>query len=81
MKAAGKFEKLGLRSGFDFVLHLPLRYEDETALTAPESAPQGRPVSVEAKVLKAQVMYRPKRQLIVHAEGLVLRFSISTRAS
>jgi ATP-dependent DNA helicase RecG len=74
VKAAGKFEKLGLRSGFDFVLHLPLRYEDETALTAPESAPQGRPVSVEAKVLKAQVMYRPKRQLIVHAEGLVLRF-------
>jgi ATP-dependent DNA helicase RecG len=74
VKSAGKFEKLGLRSGFDFVLHLPLRYEDETALTEPASAPQGRPVSVEAKVLKAQVMYRPKRQLIVHAEGLVLRF-------
>jgi len=31
-------------------------------------------VSVEATVLKAQVMYRPKRQLVVHAEGLVLRF-------
>ena len=39
MKSAGKFEKLGLRSGFDFVLHLPLRYEDETALTAPQCAP------------------------------------------
>ena len=74
MKSAGKFEKLGLRSGFDFVLHLPLRYEDETALTAPASAPPGRPVSVEARILKAQVMYRPKRQLVVHAEGLVLRF-------
>jgi ATP-dependent DNA helicase RecG len=56
------------------VLHLPLRYDDETALVAPESAPEGRPVNVEAKVLKAQVMYRPNRQLIVHAEGLVLRF-------
>src|ERR1051325_7895468 len=74
VKSAGKFEKLGLRSGFDFVLHLPLRYEDETALTAPQSAPPGSPVSVEARVLKAQVMYRPKRQLVVHAEGLVLRF-------
>jgi len=74
VRSAGKFEKLGLRSSFDFVLHLPLRYEDETALTAPQSAPQGRPVSVEAKVLKAQVMYRPSRQLIVHAEGLCLRF-------
>jgi ATP-dependent DNA helicase RecG len=74
VKAAGKFEKLGLRSSFDFVLHLPLRYDDETALTAPESAPEGRPVNVEARVLKAQVVYRPKRQLIVHAEGLALRF-------
>jgi len=56
------------------VLHLPLRYEDETVLTAPEAAPAGRPVSIEAPVLKAQVMYRPKRQLVVHAEGVVLRF-------
>jgi ATP-dependent DNA helicase RecG len=56
------------------VLHLPLRYEDETALTAPESAPAGIPVSVEAPVLKAQIVFRPKRQLLVHAEGLVLRF-------
>ena len=56
------------------MLHLPLRYEDETVLTAPNAAPAGRPVCVEARVLKAQVMYRPKRQLVVHAEGLVLRF-------
>ena len=69
-----KFRKLGLRSRFDFVLHLPLRYDDETVLTAPDAAPEGKAVNVEAKVLKAQVMYRPKRQLVVHAEGLVLRF-------
>jgi ATP-dependent DNA helicase RecG len=56
------------------VLHLPLRYDDETALTAPGEAPPGKPVCVEARVLKAQVMFRPKRQLVVHAEGLVLRF-------
>ena len=56
------------------MLHLPLRYEDETVLTPPEKAPVGQPVCVEAPVLKAQVMYRPKRQLVVHAEGLVLRF-------
>ena len=56
------------------MLHLPARYDDETALTQPDAAREGTPVNVEAKVLKAQVMYRPKRQLIVHAEGLVLRF-------
>jgi ATP-dependent DNA helicase RecG len=63
-----------LRSRFDLVLHLPLRYEDETALTAPEAAPAGTPVSIEAPVLKAQVMFRPRRQLVVHADGVVLRF-------
>ena len=56
------------------MLHLPLRYEDETILTAPDAAPAGKAVCIEAPVLKAQVMYRPKRQLVVHAEGLVLRF-------
>jgi ATP-dependent DNA helicase RecG len=56
------------------VLHLPLRYEDETVLTAPQDAREGEPVCVEAPVLKAKVMYRPKRQLVVHAEGVVLRF-------
>ena len=56
------------------MLHLPSRYEDETVLTPVEAAREGTPVSVEARVLKAKVMFRPKRQLVVHAEGLVLRF-------
>jgi ATP-dependent DNA helicase RecG len=56
------------------VLHLPLRYEDETALTAPEAAPAGKPVLVEASVKRAEIAFRPRRQLVVHADGLVLRF-------
>jgi ATP-dependent DNA helicase RecG len=70
----GKLGKLGLRTRFDLVLHLPLRYEDETALTPVGDAPPGRPVQVQARVQRAEVAYRPKRQLLVHAEGLVLRF-------
>jgi len=69
-----RLDKLGLRSRFDFILHLPLRYEDETRLTAPQSAPPGRSVLVEAKVERAAVVFRGKRQLIVNADGLVLRF-------
>ena len=71
---AKKLAKLGLRSPDDLALHLPHRYEDETRLTAPELAPAGKPVLVEARVERADVAYRPKRQLVVHAEGLVLRF-------
>jgi ATP-dependent DNA helicase RecG len=74
VRSAGKLEKLGLRSSFDFVLHLPLRYEDETALTAPRDAPPGRAVLVQARVQRAEIAYRPRRQLVVHAEGLALRF-------
>ena len=39
-----------------------------------DSAPPDAPVQVEARVQKAEVKFRPKRQLVVHAEGLVLRF-------
>ena len=69
-----KFHKLGLRRGVDYVLHLPLRYEDETVLGSPDTAAPGEPLQIEARVQRAEVAYRPRRQLVVHAEGLVLRF-------
>ena len=56
------------------MLHLPLRHEDETVLTPLEAAPPGTPVLVEARVKRAEVAFRPRRQLVVHAERLVLRF-------
>ena len=75
---ARKLEKLGIHSRFDLVLHLPMRYEDETALTAIERAPPGVPVLVEARLMRAEVAYRPRRQLVMHAESgqtpLSLRF-------
>jgi ATP-dependent DNA helicase RecG len=43
-------------------------------LTALDAAPPGIPVQVEARVGRAEIAYRPRRQLIVHAEGVVLRF-------
>ncbi len=71
---AKKLARLGIRGQEDLVVHLPLRYEDETKLTAIDAAPAGKPVLVEALVHRADIAFRPKRQLVVHAEGLVLRF-------
>ena len=71
---AKKLARLGIRGREDLVVHLPLRYEDETRLTPVEAAPPGRPVLVQARVQRADIAFRPKRQLVVHAEGLVLRF-------
>jgi ATP-dependent DNA helicase RecG len=56
------------------VLHLPLRYEDETALVPPEQALPGQPVLVQARPKRAAIAFRGKRQLVVNAEGLELRF-------
>ncbi len=73
-----KLEKLGIRTRFDLVLHLPHRYEDETVLTPVDGAAPGIAVQVQAVPLRVEVAYRPRRQLILHAEAggreLSLRF-------
>jgi ATP-dependent DNA helicase RecG len=58
-------EKLGIRSKLDLALHLPLRYEDETKLTALKDVRPGAPVLVEAEVVDCDVKFRPRRTLVV----------------
>jgi len=73
-----KLAKLGLTRRDDLVLHLPLRYEDETTVTLIDEALPGVPVQVEAEVLDVAVQFRPRRQLVAQvrdASGeLALRF-------
>ncbi|HWI13477.1 MAG TPA: ATP-dependent DNA helicase RecG, partial [Burkholderiales bacterium] len=75
---ATRLAKLGISSKLDLVLHLPLRYDDETRLYAINEAPQGAPVLVEGEVVECDVKFRPRRQLVCHvtdATGmLTLRF-------
>ena len=63
-----KFATLGLVRDFDFVLHLPLRYEDETALHRIGSLYPGQMAQVEGIVRKAQVQIRGRRQLTATIE-------------
>ena len=73
-----RLEKLGLYGDADLALHLPLRWEDETRLTAIRDLIPGRPAVVQAKVMQAEVLYRPRRQLVatVADDGgeLIIRF-------
>lgn len=75
---AAKLVKLGLRSDIDLVLHLPLRYEDETRLTPIADAYGGETVQIEGIVSDCDVQFRPRRQLVVRVEDdsdtLTLRF-------
>ena len=73
-----KLAKLGIRRQYDLVLHLPLRYEDETRLTPIAEAQEGVPVQVEGTVTDSQIAYRPRRQLVCKIEDgsglLYMRF-------
>ena len=60
-----RLQKLGLHRRDDLVLHLPLRYEDETRITAIADAPCGVPVQVEVRIIDLSVRPEPRRQLLV----------------
>ena len=78
---AARLRKLGLNRRDDLVLHLPIRYEDETRVTPIAEAVGGVALQVEGEVVDVSVQYRPRRQLVARVsdasgEGseLVLRF-------
>ncbi|MFN9488214.1 MAG: ATP-dependent DNA helicase RecG [Betaproteobacteria bacterium] len=73
-----KLANLGIQRKFDLVLHLPLRYDDETRLTPIADALPGTELLVQGRVTDSGIQYRPKRQLVCRIEdgggALVLRF-------
>ena len=73
-----KLAKLGLTRDADLVLHLPLRWEDETRITPIRDLLPGQTAQVQAVVREAKVAYRPRRMLTVTLEDasgvLGLRF-------
>jgi ATP-dependent DNA helicase RecG len=72
-------QRLGLVRAIDLALHLPLRYEDETQVTAIARARTGEKVQVEGTVLESRVEARGRRQFVAtmtddSGAELVLRF-------
>jgi ATP-dependent DNA helicase RecG len=76
--AKDRLAAMGLRRAIDCVLHLPLRYEDETRITSIESLRPQVAGQIEARVIRSEVSYRGRRQLTVDVEddsgALTLRF-------
>ncbi|MEI7465311.1 MAG: ATP-dependent DNA helicase RecG, partial [Burkholderiales bacterium] len=72
-------EKLGLRRDIDLALHVPLRYEDETQITAIDKLHDGVTAQVEGLVQRCEIQQRSRRQLLVTltddaGDTLLLRF-------
>jgi ATP-dependent DNA helicase RecG len=73
-----KLAKIGIHHRADLLLHLPLRYEDETHLTPIAQALPGETVQVQGEVTHCEIMFRPRRTLVCRIQQgdgeLILRF-------
>ncbi|HHU93660.1 MAG TPA: ATP-dependent DNA helicase RecG, partial [Alcaligenaceae bacterium] len=56
-------EKLGLIEDMDFIVHLPLRYEDQTQIYEIASLAVGEYAQIEGTVVNQHIVQRPRRQL------------------
>jgi ATP-dependent DNA helicase RecG len=69
---------LGLEDVFSLVMHLPIRYIDETIVTPIRDIEMGVLSQIEAEVIRAEIVYKPKKMLIVQVKdtsgSLQLRF-------
>ena len=70
--------KLGISTLQDLLLHLPLRYMDETRITAVRDLRLGDTVQIEGEIVHCEVTYKPRKALIARIEDasgqLTLRF-------
>lgn len=70
--------KLGIHNIQGLLLHLPLRYIDETHITAVRDLRAGEASQVEGKIVHVEVTYKPRKALIARLEDasgqLTLRF-------
>ena len=71
-------QKLGIATVQDLLLHLPIRYLDETYITLISELRMGEPAQVEGEIVRAEVSYKPRKALIARLEDasgqLTLRF-------
>ncbi|MCU0938413.1 MAG: ATP-dependent DNA helicase RecG, partial [Burkholderiaceae bacterium] len=75
---AQKLARLGLKTDWDYLLHLPLRYEDETQITPIADLPLGVEAQAEGTIESCEVVFRGRRQLLARLRDnsgeLLLRF-------
>ncbi len=61
-------QKLGLRTTQQLLLHLPVRYQDETKITLIRDLHLGEASLVQGEIVHAEVSYRPRKALIARLD-------------
>ena len=69
---------MGVEDVFSLAMYLPIRYIDETIVTPIRNIQMGELSQIEAEVIRAEIVYKPKKMLIVQVKdasgSLQLRF-------
>ncbi len=65
---AAKLARLGITREADLVLHLPLRWEDETRITPIRELLPGQTAQVQATITHAEIVNRPRRIYLLTLE-------------
>jgi ATP-dependent DNA helicase RecG len=69
---------LGVEDVFSLAMYLPIRYIDETIVTPIRNIQMGELSQIEAEVIRAEIVYKPKKMLLVQVKdasgSLQLRF-------
>ncbi|HSR01224.1 MAG TPA: ATP-dependent DNA helicase RecG [Methylophilaceae bacterium] len=68
--------KLGINSEQDLLLHLPLRYIDETRIVSISNLRLGDVVQVQGKIVNTVVSYKPRKALIARLEDATGQISL-----
>ncbi len=64
-----RLSRLGLQTLDDVLLHLPLRYVDETHLTPVRALRIGEQAQVQGEIIHAETQHRPRKALICQLQG------------
>lgn len=74
---AQKLDKLGIQTAFDLLLHLPLRWQDRTRITAIGALQVGDSSVVQGEVLHSEITQRKRRMLLVQiGDGTGMRLTL-----
>ncbi|MDD9894054.1 MAG: ATP-dependent DNA helicase RecG [Gammaproteobacteria bacterium] len=74
---AAKLEKLGMKTAFDLLLHLPLRWQDRTRITPIGALQPGDSCVVQGEILHTEITIRKRRMLLVQiSDGTGMRLML-----
>ena len=71
-----KLKKLGINSTIDLILYLPNKYNDQTIIQSIQNLKIGEISQIQAKVNDVEVIYRPKKNLVLHVSDMTGQMQI-----